>query len=223
MPRVSPAAAPHLHMHASPIASRWGVLTIAALVAACAGCSGAMIAPGHRGLAFDPKRGLQHEVLQPGYYRLPGGAHIDDFDVTYTSKPETLHGLTVEALPIEVHARVIYRPIVAELYLLDTEIGPDYYAEVIGPELRSSFLATLARHSYVDLAKKPDGIEDEVEAAVRERLRGRHVEISSVAIESIDVSPELAAAVRDRILRAERAEREKLASERASLCGTLAR
>lgn len=34
------------------------------------GCAGALVQPGHRGLFFDPSNGgIQHEVLQPGWYR----------------------------------------------------------------------------------------------------------------------------------------------------------
>ena len=50
------------------------------LLGAVTGCGGATIQPGHRGLLFDPDRGLGHEVLAPGYHSLRGSARIDDFD-----------------------------------------------------------------------------------------------------------------------------------------------
>jgi hypothetical protein len=51
---------------------------------------------------------------------------VDDFDVTYTTRHEAFHVLTVEGLPLEVTLAVIFRPIIAELYALDAEIGLRY-------------------------------------------------------------------------------------------------
>lgn len=46
---------------------------------------------------------------------------------------------------------VIYRPIVSELSRLDTEIGQNYYEEVVGPEFRSVARGVFARHSWVSI------------------------------------------------------------------------
>ncbi len=61
------------------------------------GCAGATIQPGHRALYFDPRSGgIQHEVLQPGWYRTacafwePNSKcpRVDDFDVTFSTSKE---------------------------------------------------------------------------------------------------------------------------------------
>jgi len=49
-----------------------------------------------------------------------------------------LQTTSIEGLTMGLKVAVIYRPIIAELYELDTEIGPLYYDEVIGPEFRSA-------------------------------------------------------------------------------------
>jgi regulator of protease activity HflC (stomatin/prohibitin superfamily) len=184
-------------------------------VGACAvACGGTMIEPGHRGLVFDPSRGgLQREVIAPGVYRGPG--RIDDFDVTYSTGAEAIHAMTSEALPIDVRVSVIYRPIVAELYQLDAEIGPRYYDEVVGPEFRAAVRAALARHSYVDLPKTNEKLEDEIEDELRRRVHGKHIEIASVTFESLALPPEIANAVRERIVARENAEKERAAAEAA--------
>ncbi len=182
------------------------------------GCAGATIQPGHRALYFDPANGgIRHEVLQPGWYRTacpfwtPDNKcpRIDDFDVTYTTSKEEVHTLSEEGLPLDLNIAVAYRPIVAELYMLDTEIGPNYFDEVIGPEFRSAAIGVFAKTSYQDLQKKNGAIEDEIERALRERLKGKHVEISSVLIQKVTYAPEILSSQKVRVVSQEETLRNK--------------
>jgi regulator of protease activity HflC (stomatin/prohibitin superfamily) len=184
------------------------------------GCAGTLVQPGHRGLLFDPSNGgIQHEVLQPGWYRTACPVfvaankcpRVDDFDVTYSTAKEQVHTLSMEGLPLDLHIAVVYRPIVSELYLLDTEIGMNYFDEVIGPEFRSAAIGVFARSSYQDLQKKNGAIEDEIEKELRQRLRGRHVEISSVLIEKVGYDPRIMESLRARVVTQEEtlAERQR--------------
>ncbi len=185
------------------------MLRLAAVLAVAVGSSGcatATIEPGHRGLFFAPHEGgLRREVLQPGVHKLGAcfiactSNRVDDFDVTYTAKKETLQVHSVEGLELDVVVSVIYRPIISELYELDTEIGPGYYEEVIGPEFRSAGRGVFARRSYVDLERNDRSVEDELENEVRRRTVGKHVEIASVTLERITYAPEIAEAIRKRI------------------------
>ena len=172
-----------------------------------AGCSTAIVEPGHRGLLFDPGQGgLRREVLPPGKYALGAcfiactSNRIDDFDVTYSTKAERLEVQTVEGLALDLGITVIYRPIVSELYQLDTEIGRNYYDEVIGPEVRSVCRGVLARRSYVDLRRRDVVLENEIEAELRSRIAGKHVEISAVTLERIAFAPEVEEAIRKRVV-----------------------
>jgi regulator of protease activity HflC (stomatin/prohibitin superfamily) len=182
------------------------------------GCAGAAIQPGHRALYFDPRSGgIQHEVLQPGWYRTacpfwePSNkcARVDDFDVTFSTSKESIHTLSAEGLPLDMTIAVVYRPIVAELYMLDTEIGPNYFDEVVGPEFKSAAIGVFAHTSYQDLQKKNGSIEDEIERALRERLNGRHVEISSVLIQNVTYAPEIMQSQRERVVSQEETLRNK--------------
>jgi regulator of protease activity HflC (stomatin/prohibitin superfamily) len=178
------------------------------------GCYGAVVEPGHRALFFDPRnKGLQHEVLGPGYYKVGAYGRLDDFDVTYSTHKEPVHTTSSEGLTVDIHLAVIYRPVVAELYELDTEIGQNYYDEVVGPEFRSAARGVFARHSYQDLAGKNEKIEDEIESDLRRRIKGKHVEIASVTMEAIEYAPEIAAADRARLVSEREASRQKVAIE----------
>jgi regulator of protease activity HflC (stomatin/prohibitin superfamily) len=183
----------------------------------CAGC-GAVVEPGHRALLFDPRdKGLHHEVLGPGYYHLGSSARLEDFDVTYSTHQEVLRTNSAEGLQLDLHLAVIYRPIVSEIYELDTEIGLNYYDEVVGPEFRSAARGVFARHSYLELEKHNEKIEDEIEADVRRRITGKHVEIASITMEAIDYAPEIAAAHRARLVGEQESARQKAAIEADSL------
>ena len=196
------------------------VLAVASL--GSTGCAGALVQPGHRALLFDPGNGgIQHEVLQPGWYRMACAfwtpdnkcPRVDDFDVTYTTSKEQFHTLSKEGLPLDLHIAVAYRPIISELYLLDTEIGPNYFDEVIGPEFRSAAIGVFAHTSYQDLQRKNGAIEDEIEKELRNRLRGKHVEISSVLIEKVTYDPNIMKSQRERVVSQEQTLAQKQLDE----------
>ncbi|HZU81753.1 MAG TPA: prohibitin family protein, partial [Polyangiaceae bacterium] len=198
------------------IACTYPALAFAAL--ATAGCATATIEPGHRGLYFEPTGGgLRREVLQPGKYKLGWcffyctSNRVDDFDVTYSTRTEEIHTQSLEGLDMSLKLSVIYRPIVSELYQLDTEIGANYYDEVVGPEFRSACRGVFARHSYAELQKKNESIENEVEAELRRRTAGKHVEISSVTLETVSYAPEIAEKIRQKIAGEQEAARQQAA------------
>jgi regulator of protease activity HflC (stomatin/prohibitin superfamily) len=190
------------------------VVTALSALSTLIGCSGAIVEPGHRALFFDPRnKGLQHEVLGPGYYKVGSYGRLEDFDVTYSTHKEAIHTTSAEGLTLDIHLAVIYRPVVSELYELDTEIGTNYYDEVVGPEFRSASRGVFARHSYQDLAKQNEKIEDEIEGDLRRRIKGKHVEVASITMEAIDYAPEIAAADRSRLVSEREASRQKVALE----------
>jgi regulator of protease activity HflC (stomatin/prohibitin superfamily) len=174
------------------------------------GCASAIVEPGHRAMIFDPSGGgLHHEVLAPGRYKLSSGARVDDFDVTYSTSAEDVAAVSVEGIGVDVKIAVIYRPIISELYQLDTEIGPPYYREVIGPEFRSATRGVLATESITQLDVGPEALEGAIETELRRRVAGKHVEISSVVVEAVTFPKEIVDAIRARRLELEEAARAK--------------
>jgi prohibitin 2 len=197
-----------------------GFSFVAVVMGLATGCAGTLVEPGHRALLFDPANGgIQHEVLQPGWYRTSCPMwmaankcpRVDDFDVTFSTAKEQVKTLSQEGLPLDLRIAVVYRPIVSELYLLDTEIGTNYFDEVVGPEFRSAAIGVFARSSYQDLQRKNGAIEDEIEKELRKRLRNRHVEISSVLIEKVNYDPRIMDSLQARVVSQEEmlAERQR--------------
>jgi regulator of protease activity HflC (stomatin/prohibitin superfamily) len=192
-----------------------GICAAAASAVTAGGC--ATVQPGHRGLHFDAFRGLQHEVVQPGLHWTGIFDRIDDFDVTYSTANEEIHTTSAEGLQLDLRIAVIYRPVISELYELDTEIGTDYYREVIGPEFRSAARGVFARHSYLELLRKNEQIENEIEADLRRRTAGKRVEIASVTMEGIEYAPEIAHAVQEKLAAEQDAGRQKTVLENEAM------
>lgn len=196
--------------------TKWGF--VLALAFGATGCYGETVEPGHRGLFFDPRHGgLQREVLQPGYHRTGMYGRIDDFDITFSTKKEDIQTTSQEGLAMMLHLAVIYRPVISELYELDTEIGQNYYDEVVGPEFRSAARGVFARHSYLELQKNDEKIEDEIETDLRRRIRGKHVDIGSITLEGVEYAPEILAANRARLVAEQEAARDKTRLESEAL------
>jgi regulator of protease activity HflC (stomatin/prohibitin superfamily) len=181
---------------------------------------------GHRGLRFDPDPavGIRRDVLPEGRYTLGrfcslhACARLIDFDVSITTRHEEIHTQSQEGLALQLNISVLYRPIVSELYELATEVSPtNYYDEVVGPEFRSAAASVFAKHSYTELAANKEKIEDEIEHDVQRRIKGKHVQITSITLEQIQFAPEIQAATRARIVGEQEAVRQRAAIEQEAL------
>jgi regulator of protease activity HflC (stomatin/prohibitin superfamily) len=171
------------------LAMRLHILAIPAVFSLFA-CSTATIEPGHRALVFAPDRGgLQHEVLSPGVYSLHGGSRIEDFDVTYTRRDLPVRATTRDGTPVRADLTVVYRPVVAELYQLETEEGPSYYDHVIVPELLGAARGVLERSSKDQDLAHVSTLDASLEQAARRATAGKHVEIAQVVVDHIEVAP----------------------------------
>ena len=188
-----------------------------ALVAVLAGGC-ATIEPGHRGLYFDKvHHALRHDVYGPGLWRIGALDRMDDFDVTYSTRKEEIQTISADRLAIDLKVAIIFRPIVSELYDLDVEIGPNYYDEVVGREFRSALRGVIAAHSYVELQQHNKQIEDEVEAEVRSRIAGKHIEINSVTFDEVAYAPQIISEDRDKRVGERQALRRQAALEAETL------
>jgi hypothetical protein len=66
-----------------------------------------------------------------------------------------------------------------------------------------------ARHSYLEVQKINEKLEDEIEAEMRRRVAHKHVEINSVTMEAVSYAPEIEAAVRHKLVGEQEAIRKK--------------
>jgi len=167
---------------------------------------GTTVHPGQRGLRWHPlTEGLTTETLKSGFYWRAPWNDIYLYDVTWRSYTETVDALSSDDLLVILNAAVVMRPIPEEVYFLAQEIGPDFYPRVVKPELLAAVRSVVSNYAMVTVPEKSAEIADKVQAVVVEKLKGRHLEVSSIALADID----LAKVVLEAVERKQAKEQEK--------------
>lgn len=193
-----------------------------------AGC-GTTVKPGERGIKYVALRdgALEKEVRAEGFYWQWPWNDIIKYDVTLQSKTEAVQVLTAEALHINTRLTVTFRPIASDLYRLQTEVGPNYYTDVIRPAFVTIARSEFARHNHNDLAGHSPKIEEAVLARLREAVAGKPINIDRVAIDHIEFDARLSGAISDKLAMEQANERKafelKISERDAEIARTRAR
>jgi regulator of protease activity HflC (stomatin/prohibitin superfamily) len=169
-------------------------------------CAGTSVQPGQRGLFWHPfTEGLSSDPLQAGFYWRAPWNDVYVYDVRWQSYTETVDALSSDDLLVKLRTAVIMRPIPGEVYFLAQEIGSDFYPRVVKPELLAAVRSVVSGYAMVTVPEKSTEIASKVQAVVVEKLKGRHLEIASVALAEI----ELAKIVLEAVERKQAKEQEK--------------
>lgn len=121
------------------------------------------------------------------------------------SYTELVDALSSDDLLVKLKAAIIMRPIAEEVYFLAQEIGPDFYPRVVRPELLAAVRSVVSNYPMVAVPEMSAEIASKVQAVVVEKLKGRHLEVHSVALADI----ELAKIVLEAVERKQVKEQEK--------------
>lgn len=178
------------------------LVTILLSLLAC----GTTVQPGQRGLRWYPLTdGLTTEALKSGFYWRAPWNQIYLYDVKWRSYTETVDALSSDDLLVILKTAIIMRPIPEELYFLAQEIGSAFYPRVVKPELLAAVRSVVSNYPMVNVPEESSEIASKVQAVVMEKLKGRHLEVASVALADI----ELAKVVLDAVERKQAKEQEK--------------
>jgi regulator of protease activity HflC (stomatin/prohibitin superfamily) len=149
--------------------------------------------------------GLTTETLKSGFYWRAPWNQVYLYDVQWRSYTESVDALSADDLLVVLKAAIVMRPIPEEVYFLAQEIGSDFYPRVVRPELLAAVRSVVSNYPMVHVPEKSSEISSKVQAVVVEKLKGRHLEIASVAMADI----ELAKVVLDAVERKQAKEQEK--------------
>jgi regulator of protease activity HflC (stomatin/prohibitin superfamily) len=178
------------------------LLTLFMTTAAC----GSTVQPGQRGLLWYPMgEGLSTQPLKDGFYWRAPWNDVYVYDVKWQSYTEKVDALTGDDLQVELKSAIILRPIPDEVYFLAQEVGTEFYARIVRPELLAAVRSVVSGYPMVTVPERSAEIASKVQAVVVEKLKGRHLEIQSVALADI----ELAKLVLDAVERKQAKEQEK--------------
>ncbi|UVT15796.1 MAG: prohibitin family protein [Nitrospira sp.] len=148
---------------------------------------GTTIEPGQRGVRWNPLTGgLSTEPLKSGFHWRAPWNQIYVYNVRWRSYTEIINALSSDNLPVTLKTVVVMRPIPGELYFLAKDIGPDFYARVAKRELLATVRNIVSNYPMVTVLEHSSEIASEVEAAVVEKLKDRHVQVASVAMAGLD-------------------------------------
>ncbi|MBU0558491.1 MAG: prohibitin family protein [Bacteroidetes bacterium] len=108
------------------------------------------------------------------------------YDVRWQTQSEKVDILSNDDLHMEVVVSLRLRPKPNELYFLHTEIGEQYYTEVVQQEFRSASRAVFSQYRYIDIPKKSLEIQNAILTELTENLKGKHLDLDAVQIKHVD-------------------------------------
>ncbi len=159
------------------------LLAVLLLTAAC----GTTVQPGQRGLYWRPfSEGLSTEPLKDGFYWRAPWNDVYVYDIRWRSFTEDIDALSADDLQVLIKGAIILRPIPEEVYFLAHEVGADFYARIVKPEFMAAVRSVVSGYPMVTVPEKSTEIASKVQAVVVEKLKGRHLEIQSVALADVD-------------------------------------
>lgn len=148
---------------------------------------GTTVQPGQRGLRWHPlTEGLSTEPLKDGYYWMAPWNDVYLYDIRWQSFTENIDALSADDLQVLIRAAIIARPIPGEIYFLAQEVGTDFYPRVVKPEFMAAVRSVVSGYPMVVVPEKSAEIASKIQAVVIDKLKGRHLEIQSVALADVD-------------------------------------
>ncbi len=184
---------------------RYMLVALVTLLTVQSGC-GTTVQPGQRGLRWYPfTEGLRASPLSSGFYWRAPWNDVFVYDIRWRSYAETVDALSSDDLLVRLKAAIIMRPMPDEVYFLAQEVGPDFYPRVVRPELLAAVRSVVSNYPMVTVPERSAEIADKVQAVVMDKLKGRHLEVASVALADI----ELAKIVLEAVERKQSKEQEK--------------
>jgi regulator of protease activity HflC (stomatin/prohibitin superfamily) len=200
------------------------LISVLLLATAC----GTTVQPGQRGLFWHPfSEGLSTQPLKDGFYWRAPWNDVYLYDIRWHSFTEDIDALSADDLQVLIKAAIILRPIPEELYFLNQEVGPDYYPRRVKPQFMATVRSVVSGYMMVTVPEMSAEIASKVQAVVVEKLKGRHLEIQSVALADVDFPPIVLRAIEQKQAKEQEKEQKEfeltIASKDAEIARTRAK
>jgi regulator of protease activity HflC (stomatin/prohibitin superfamily) len=144
-----------------------------------------------RALYFSARQGLAREPVGGGWYwHLPWNSYVI-YDLRWHSHKESIHIHSRDGLHMELDVVAVVRPNPREIYQLHTDVGPNFYEGVIKPAVYGAVRDASGHFDHLAIATQTHSVEQAIQAALVEHLRGQHVEVAEVAIQHFDLPGEV--------------------------------
>jgi len=190
---------------------RFALFAILAIAPFMQGCRCPTVDSGHRGIVFKTLGGgTSKEVLGEGMHMIPIWNYVIAYDTRVHEMKEQLIVLSSNGLTLRVDASVRFRPIVEELFELQTQIGRDYDQKVIGPIVRSEARKVFGRYQPEEIySTKREEIERQIYDEVTKALSGKHVLVEAVLVRDVDLPENIKVAIQDKLAEEQASQKMK--------------
>jgi regulator of protease activity HflC (stomatin/prohibitin superfamily) len=175
------------------------------------GCRCPTVDSGHRGIVFKTLQGgTSKEVLGEGLHVIPIWNHVIAYDTRVHEMKEQLVVLSSNGLTLRVDASVRFRPVVEELFELQTQIGPDYDQKVVAPVVRSEARKVFGRYQPEEIySTRREEIERQIYDEVTKALSGKHVVVEAILIRDVDLPEDIKLAIQDKLAEEQASQKMK--------------
>lgn len=178
--------------------------------------AGCMTVPtGHVAVLWTPG-GLKENLYREGEYLISPLDNAALYDSRSQEHDERIEVLAVNGLRIALDASVRYHVLADELLKLDRELGPDYYAILIGPTLRSQARRVVGRYTPEEIySSQRELIEREIREGIEKALQGRHIQLEAILIRDVVLPGEIQRAINDKLQAEQASLKEKYLIDQA--------
>jgi regulator of protease activity HflC (stomatin/prohibitin superfamily) len=186
-------------------------LLLAALAVApfLPGCRCPTVDSGHRGIVFKTLGGgTSQELLGEGMHIMPIWNSVITYDTRVHEMKEQLAVISSNGLTLRVDASIRFRPVVEDLFLLQTTIGPDYDSKLIAPIVRSEARKVFGRYQPEEIySTKREQIEAQIHEEVNKALVGKHVIVEAVLVRDVLLPDAIQTAISDKLAEEQRSQK----------------
>ena len=130
--------------------------------------------------------------------------------------------LSKNGLSINIELSYRFNPMPDKVGFLHKEVGKDYAAKIIKPEIRSATREVIGKYLPEELySTKREAIQDEIYSTTREALISKHLNLDAVLIRSVELPSTLKEAIETKLMEEQvsfqyefKLDRERKESER---------
>ena len=154
------------------------------------GC-GTTIPGGYEGLYWGRFAGVDTTIYTNGFKWAAPWNDIILYDIRWKTESENVDILSFDDLHMNVEVALRLRPNPGDIYYLHTEIGQQYYQQVVQQQFRSISRSIFGQYKYTDIPKKSIEIQNAILAQLKENLKSKHLELDAVEIKHVEYPPQV--------------------------------
>jgi len=193
-----------------------GIIAVLGGTTALAASSLFTVQPGHAAVVFNRIWGTKEYVYPSGtHLRLPLLEKVIDYNMRSKAKSIGSPTGSKDLQMINITVRVLYRPVFSTLPTLYKTLGTDYDERVLPSIINEETKAVVAQFNASQLVERRENVSRLIRDRLTDRAKDFFITLDDVSITHLSFSKEYAAAVENKLVAQQAAERAKYIVEKA--------